>query len=184
MAKAQDRTSFSPEASRLPWQNKTIHQLTWCPLRDLGTGSRRNCPVSGVLFPATISPWVLFPRSHIHKPKRMIRKVKRPTENTEVRTRPPLPEVFIPPRSEESTKKRESWKQVAGIVLLAEILFVTLFSRISNCRHTIHQVCLHTYISCSRRSMVYMCAAPTGLANSNDKKAQQMLFDLSQQETM
>lgn len=80
-------------------------------------------------------------------------RVKMPPENREVRTGLPLPEVLILPRSEEPMKKRASGKQAAGIVLLAETSFATLFCRVNNRRHASHQVCLHAYISCSIRSM-------------------------------
>lgn len=153
-----------------------------------------DCPVSGGLFPATISCRVLFPHSHIHKPKCMIRRVKMLPENTEVRTRLPLPEVFILPRSEEPMKKRASGKPAAGIVLLTETSFATLFFRVNNCRLATHQVCLHAYNSCSNRSIAYIqssccavqtvlriigpithgqiaCTAPTDLANSNNREA-------------
>lgn len=153
-----------------------------------------DCLVSGALFPATISPRVLFSHSHIHKPKFMIRRVRMPPENTEVRTRLPLPEVFILPRSEEPMKKRASLKQAVGIALLAETSFDTLFSRVNNCRQATHQVCLHACISCSNRSMAYIqsswcavqtvlriigpitrgqiaCTASTDLANSRNREA-------------
>lgn len=88
-----------------------------------------------------------------------------PPENTEVRTGLPLPELFILPRSEEPMKKRASGKQAAGIVLLAETSFATLFCRVNNRRHATHQVCLHAFISRSiRRTAEQLC----GTAGSED----------------
>jgi len=85
----------------------------------------------------------------------MIRRVKKTPENTEVRTRLPLQEVFILPMPEEPMKKRASGKQAAGIVLLAEASFAALFSQVNKCRYATHKVCLQTYISCKSRSMAY-----------------------------
>lgn len=119
----------------LSWQVKKVHQLPYFPLKNLQTDNRTDCPLIQLQFlPGTYFLTVTFT-----SPSVWLEGSRHPQKRQ--RSGPDfLYQIssFCP--DQKCSWKEASRKQVAGIALLAETSFATLFSRVKNCRHTTHQV--------------------------------------------
>lgn len=145
----------------LSWQVRSIHQLTWVLLRDLGADSKMDYPVCGSSFLGTTSS-IVFSILHGHvkviKPRYMIRGLK-DDPRKETGHKPDCLWDFHSAHVRRAHGKQDKWVAncrncLASRNILKLPFFLGLIT--ADMQHDECAYMLHACISCSNRNRVYI----------------------------